>query len=86
MAVNCRVWPWAIDAVVGATTTVANVPEQANAAVDVRASATPTAAVVTSSNARTRVRTDLSRPRHILVPPSLPWATRRALTPVVKLL
>jgi hypothetical protein len=71
VAVNCWVWPWATEAVVGATAMVANVPEQANAAWDVRASATPTTAVVTSSKGRTRVTTDLSQPRHILAPPLL---------------
>jgi len=71
VAVNCLVWPWAIEAVTGETLMLANVPEQANAAWDVTASPTPTAAVVTSSNGRTRVTTDLSQPRHIPAPPLL---------------
>jgi hypothetical protein len=76
VAVNCWVWPWASDAVVGDTAMDANVPEQANAAWDVRASAIPTAAVVTRSNGRTRATTDLSQPRHTLAPPLLRKPTR----------
>jgi hypothetical protein len=74
VAVNCLVPPWATDAVVGDTATLDNVPEQANAGMDVSASATPTAAVVTSRNGSTRVRTDLSQLRPIWQPPPLRWA------------
>jgi len=54
VAVNCRVWPWAIDAVVGAATKVANVLEQTNAGADMRASVTLPAVVVEQQRKNTR--------------------------------
>jgi hypothetical protein len=53
-AVNYRVWPWAIDAVVGAATKVANVLEQTNAGADMRASVTLPAVVVEQQRKNTR--------------------------------
>ena len=75
VAVNCWDSPCATDAVVGATAILASVPEQAKAAFDVSASATPTTVVVMSSSARTRVTTDLRRPRRI---PTTPAPTQAA--------
>lgn len=54
-AVNYRVWPWAIDAVVGAATKVANVLEQTNAGADMRASATLPAVVIEPQRKNTRL-------------------------------
>ena len=62
MAVNCLVWPWAIDAVVGDTAMLANVPEQANAGWAVRVSTTPTAAPATT-NTGMRARSIRTRTR-----------------------